>query len=167
MIVIQRIVTRWTKANRGAGDRERRARLPEAMALPDEVLVARATCVRHIVLRSADEDYRGHERVEHDDVLRAAPGVAPTSLKLSERDGVLEVSFLDDGDAGAPRRSGTAMRVAPGTLGQARYNGRFQAFDDPWYESKIVNIAYAMTPTRTLFTREAPSVLLDAEVDLW
>ena len=167
MIVIQRIVTRWTKATRGAGERERRARLPEALALPDDVLVARAACVRHIVLRSADSDYRAVERVEEDDVLRAAPGVAPTSLTLTERAGILDVSFVADGDAGTPRRSATAMRIAPGSFGRARYHGRFQAFDEPWYESKTVNIAYGVTPTRTLFTSDAPKVLLEAEVDLW
>ncbi len=166
-IVVQRIVTTWTKATRGALDREARARLPKGYPLPDAALVSRAPCIRHFVSRRANEGYRVSEGFDEDTRIRATGGLSPTSIVLTETDGILEVAFEPEGDAGSPRRSAPAIRLAPGTWGRARYNGRFQSFDEPWYEGKIVNVAYGLPLVREMFTKGEPTAILLGEVDLW
>jgi hypothetical protein len=167
VIVVQRIVTTWSKKTRGADGRETRARLPRVYPLPDAALVIRARCVQHVISRSAHDGYRVNEGVQEDTSLRTKPGISPTSIVLREHDGMLDVLFVPEGDAGIPRRAAAPIRLTPGSWGCARYNGRFQAFDDPWYEEKIVNIAYEMPLARALFTSDGPTATLDAEVDLW
>lgn len=166
MIVVQRIVTSWTKATRGAEGREARARLPKGYPLPEAVLRSNAACVRHQLSRGAHDNYRLTEVVEEDSAVRVRKGSTPTAIAFTERDGHMEVSFVTGGDEGAPRRRAAPIVLAKGTWGRARYNGRFSSFDEPWYEDKIVNIAYGVPAVAALFTGE-PSVVLEALVDLW
>jgi hypothetical protein len=166
MIVVQRIVTSWTKATRGAEGREARARLPKAYPIPEAIARSSAACVRHQVSRSAHDDYRLIELVEEDAAARVRKDSRPTAITLVERDGHLEVAFVVGGDEGAPRRRAAPILLPTGAWGRARYNGRFSSFDEPWYEEKVLNIAYGMSPVSTLFVGE-PGVLLEALVDLW
>jgi hypothetical protein len=163
MVLVQHIVLRWSRRQRGAVDRERRARLPRALPLPIGVL-ARALCVRHLVT-CGRYPTKPDERVEADALLCVKRGAC--SIDLREVDGVLLVSF-GTGDEGAPQRlAPPPLALAQGTWGRARYNGRFVGFDEVWYEEKTINIAYDVPPARGLFTSTAPHALLDAQVDLW
>lgn len=167
LVLVQRIITSWTKSTRGADGREARARLPQGYPLPDEVLVSRAPCTRHVVNRGEHGEYRPSATVQLDEVLRAALGIATTSIELREVDAVLRVSFRCEGDTGAPRREPMSMTLESGTWGRVHYNGRFTSHESSWYESKIVNVAYGIPPRRDLFEAGEPNATLDARVDLW
>lgn len=89
------------------------------------------------------------------------------ALTLAESEGVLVVTFHgDSGACGRPRRRNATVSLTSGQRLLVRFNGRHQAYDDPWYEDHIVHVAFDARPSTSLFATP-PHVVLDRRVDLW
>lgn len=163
-VVIQHIITSWSKRTRGALGRERRARLPEAYPLPDSLVCATNKRVQHTIERGESYDYAPRVREEISDVLRfdAAPESVLTLIESGE---TLRVTFRGSACGAPPRKNAEAL-LARGSRLVVRFNGRHQQFDDPWYEDHIVHIAFGMRVWTALF-REPTEQLIDRRVDLW
>lgn len=159
MIVLQHIVTIWTKRTRGAEGRERRARLPSHYPVPDPPSAASGRCLHQHVRRDEWHDWSAQASVEVSDRLRATDAVT-----FAEGSGVLEVTLRGDA-CGRPRRDGGKVSVPFGGRLTVRFNGRRQAFDDPWYEDHILHVAYEARIATAMFADE--QLVLDRRVDLW
>jgi hypothetical protein len=169
MIVVQRIVTMWTKATRST-HRERRARLPTAYPLPDAVLVSRASCTVHQIDRGEQDEYQPRSSVvDHGRPTACIGSASACSVVLEERGDGLHVGFRwTASDCGQPHRHQAGPIVVPtGARAVVRFNGRFIGYEDPWYEDKIVHVAYGVLPQRELFEAPRPRQALICLVDLW
>ncbi|MBK7398585.1 MAG: hypothetical protein IPJ34_20375 [Myxococcales bacterium] len=160
MVVLQHIVTVWTKRDRGAEGRERRARLPTSYPLPDALLASTRRSVLHTIHRTSAKAPTVRE--EEQERLRVSE-----ALTLTESEGLLVVAFHgDSGPCGRPRRRDARLSLPSGQRLLVRFNGRYQAYDDPWYEDHIVHVAFDARPSTNLFATP-PDVVLDRRVDLW
>jgi hypothetical protein len=169
MVVVQRIVTNWSKATRSS-HREQRARLPSAYPLPDHVLVSRARCAVHEVRRGDHDGYQERSSVaEHVRPTARCGSASACSVVLEEHADGLHVSFRwIDTDCGRPDRYAAGPLVLPqGGRAVVKYNGRFVGYEDPWYEAKLVHVSYGVAPRRDLFEVAGPEQTLECMVDLW
>jgi hypothetical protein len=169
-VVVQRITTWWTKRTRGAAGRENRARLPVAYALPDSVLVSRAASACHSVERGESSGYlRERQTVSFDAQPTARLGGATGAVRLARRPDGLAVAFDGNAfDTGRPSRAAVKPTLLlPGQVATIRFNGRFVGHEDPWYEDKLVHVAFGVALTRDLFVEARPAFVIDARADLW
>ncbi len=159
MIVLQHILTRWTKRTRGAEGREQRARLPGWYPVPEGLLAAGRRCLRQQVRRDESHGWSPTALEEVSDRLRGTDAV-----ELADTGDALEVT-LRGGACGRPRRDDAKVVVPAGRRLTVRFNGRMQSYDDPWYEDHIVHVAADARPSLRMFADE--DLVLDRRVDLW
>jgi len=151
-VVVQALVTRWTKESRGGPGAALRNATPTALSLPAEQTRAGEVRVHGV----AFDERTGFEPTSTLTVCnliefhRVVPG-----LELRAEAGTLRVRFIWTYFLGAPRRShGRAIRLLPGQWCRLIYNGR-HGLDRTWaYESTVLNVAYGPVD---------PSAFLDSE----
>ena len=170
MLVVQRIVTEWSKRARDASGREVRARLPVAYPLPDALLVARAACLNHYVSRNESKRYDPKHASEVHDRPWVSPSGFDGAVLLAHRDDHLTVRFCWSLLAcGAPTRFPQSAHLQSGGVCRVSFIGRYTDFDtgSHWYEDKIVNVAFGLPLSRDMFLTSPPSCTLEARADLF
>ena len=124
----------------------------------------------HAVARSEDSAYaeRFAEWFETQPAARDHGG-AGSAVQLTYRNAGLDVAFNGAlTDTGRPARSPMPVKtLRPGEVATVRFNGRFVGHEDPWYEDKIIHIAFDLAPRRDLFLAASTAFIIDARVDLW
>lgn len=169
MIVVQRLVTEWTKASRGAPGAVKRNAAPEALLLPQGLLGRRDEYREHEVTFGEREGFEASgERVVGEARLPAdvwARDRSPARLELLA-DGSLDVSFHPGNYIGAASGrppNGDCFVLPHGTWGRVVWNGRFGDYDTGvWYYRKgVVNVANlpdGEAVQADLFLRPTPTV---------
>ncbi|WP_204300111.1 hypothetical protein [Actinoplanes campanulatus] len=150
MIVVQRVLTEWTKRSRGAPGAVRRNAVPEAFPLPPG-------SVFHQVTAYEQDDFTPVPTV--DDIVPARAGV-----RLGHSpDGLVTVTGVTDVWCQCvmvfPRRpERVVLELPPGTWGRWRLNFRLWEEDSDWrYQKWVLNIANLPGPAPTdLFLAEPP-----------
>lgn len=166
-MIVQRIVTTWTKRTRGAEGREARARLPTAYPLPDALLVSKAPCLQHFVARGESDGWALEEKHRTREDVSASLGEEHGAVRLSlAAAGEMNIVFVHADECGAPFRRKKQARLLAGSWARVRFNGRFVGYEEAWYEEKVVNIAFGTAATRDLFLATSPSVVLEAMANL-
>lgn len=158
MIVVQRLVTHWTKASRGAPAASARNATPEALALPAALLSAEAACLHHAVDFREGRAFQPEERAGTDGhVSPMAPWLGkPCSVRFDLAPGRLDVSFRRDsdlGDGSGRPPDGPCFVLAPGQWGRVAFNGVFGDHDtgEWYYEKEVFNVAHVDAATADLF----------------
>ncbi|GAA0379508.1 hypothetical protein Acor_00890 [Acrocarpospora corrugata] len=160
MLIVQRIVTRWTKQARGGPQATLRSAVPAAFALPP---LPDAPLACHDVLA---EERTGYE-----------PAVAVDGLSLpAQLNGLrYEVAGSDVRVTRTPvwaaypnaRHPGQVFLLQPGVRARYRANFRFSGYGIEWYyEQWTVNIANAPWE-RDLFVAGTFELTVDERVSLY
>lgn len=169
MIVVQRLVTEWTKASRGAPGAVKRNATPAALPLPPGLLERREPYREHEVtfgerqaFEASGERVVGEARLPVDVWSRDR---SPARLELLA-DGSLGVSFRPGNHIGAAAGrppNGDCFVLPVGTSGRVVWNGRFADYDTGtwWYYRKTVvnvaNLADDLPLPADLFLRRSPT----------
>ncbi|GAA5066187.1 hypothetical protein HNP84_001189 [Thermocatellispora tengchongensis] len=166
MVVVQRIVTRWSKQSRGAAEATRRGALPTALPVPPAPEGA-GPLLLHDVLLDEEAGYAPAETVAAHPLPARVAGLA---LDLRE-DGVLRVRSTP-GFASYPirRREESLFRLAPGHRGRYLANFRFtgcQCSARWWYEQWTVNVSHGVSPAVFPADGAAFDARADARVSLY
>ncbi|GAA3342391.1 hypothetical protein GCM10020358_37210 [Amorphoplanes nipponensis] len=174
MIVVQRVVTEWTKRSRGAPGAVRRNAVPEACPVPP---ADGAGVLVHQVFARERDGFAGREtRSGH---TLPASGSLPldgvAGVRLERADGRLQVT----GVTGVwcqcftvfPRRPDrTVLVLLPGRWGRWRLNFRLWEDDGhgEWrYQKWVVNVAHLAGPAPAeLFQASPPATVTDEMVQL-
>lgn len=141
MVIVQRIVVRWTKQGRGAVEAARRREIPSAFELPpmpDAPLVVHDVVAEHRTGYVPTAVIGGHTFPAQLDGLRfkpsgaagaeAAVGVVRTSVRCAYP---------------AHRFPGEVFLLHPGEHARYRANFRFSGYSTEWYyEEWTINIAH-------------------------
>jgi hypothetical protein len=163
MIVIQCLVTVWTKKSRGGPLASQRNATPEALPLTAGLSTAVGECLVHEVRFDESHGFQPEERWMEESQL--AKALSHTHLESSVRfqkvaEG-LAVGFKWPGDAGLPERRSLkrVFLLKPGEWGRLVYNGRFVVHDigDWYYEKKVINISNGLSLEPTLFLSTEPA----------
>lgn len=153
MILVQKLITVWTKASRGGAGATVRNATPKALQIPYR--------------GDASPDSVLFQQVRYDEYFNFSPRETVTigplaalrdsadELDLQLEDGVLRVVFAWNERCGAPRRpSSRAIRIRQGQWCCLLYNGR-RPYESFWhFETTIVNIGIDVDDDA--FTSSAP-----------
>ena len=164
MVIIQRLMTLWQKRKRDV-TRDVREAFPSACALPAALLACDRLCFHHGVTRVDANHYLASERWLECDQPGSCLGFTP-SISLQPSDAGLEIAFVWRDECGLPKRSAWRTRVKAGAWARILYNGRFESNGVVRYEEKVLNIAFEMNPSQTLFERTTPAFVMDTRADL-
>lgn len=174
MIVVQRVLTEWTKQSRGAPGAVRRNAVAEAFALPR---ADRTTVLVHEVVAHEGNDFVARQT----STAHALPVTGALALdgsagvRLEMAGDQLVVTGVTDVWSQCytvfPRRSpGTVLRLAAGQWGRWRLN--FRLWEDngqsDWrYQKWVVNVAHLPGhPSAELFQSTGPVAQTDQMVKL-
>jgi hypothetical protein len=167
MLIVQRVVTRWSPAGRGAAAATRRRAVPTALPLPD---VPDADLVVHDVHAHESDDYRLGMRS-----LIGEDAAAAVSLRLEPHDsGAVAVRrqplwvAYPRGPLGHGRH---LFVLAPGQLGRYQLNFRTRQTQCPcapawYYEHWVVHVANAPA-SPDLFLTTTPTFAIDELTHLY
>lgn len=111
-------------------------------------------------------DYAVKDVSKAEDEIGVGPGLHTQSVSLNRLTDALEINFEWIPECGKPPRRSWTLGVAPGTWVRIRYNGRFVSHENPWYEDKVLNIAFEMVPWREMFESATPAQVVDIRADL-
>lgn len=163
MIVVQRVLTEWTKRSRGAPGAVRRNAVAEAFPLPS-ARGAGDLWVHQVTAREQD-----------DFAVRETAGAGAAGVWVE----VMGTEAVVTGLAGAwcqcctvfpPRPERVVLRLAPGQWGRWRVNFRFwDGFEgSEWrYQKWVVNVGHLRRPPAAeLFRATGPDVVADDLVQL-
>ena len=168
MIVVQRLVTEWTKASRGAPGATRRNATPEAAPLAPVLPGRPDGYLEHQVVFDEAHAFAGRENVAWCEELPAEVGRrgrSPVVLELEE--GALVVSFRGGtaGEAFGRPANRRCFALALGTQGRVTFNGRFTTCGccgGAWIYRKtilrIANVPDGEAIPADLFLRPTPHV---------
>lgn len=168
IILIQRLVTIWTKKSRGAPGSIRRNAVPDAIVLPvNRFAGTRFTLLEHdVIFHERSEFENPQEKSSVFDSLGQQGRKKFGCVEVSKTDGGLQVSWsYDSRDAGLPDRARTQADSALGLNSWARvvFNGRYSMDWEGgwWYEKKVVNVGFFSTLSETVFKDSAPEITID------
>ncbi|ETK34761.1 hypothetical protein [Microbispora sp. ATCC PTA-5024] len=136
MVIVQRIVIRWTKQGRGAAEAARRREVPAAFALPP---MPDAPLVHHDLLAEERTGY-APAAVVREHILP----VRLDGLRFTVSEAALHVTRTPV-PAAYPRDRfpGQVFVLRPGERARYQVNFRFSGYGTDWYyEHWIVNIAH-------------------------
>jgi len=169
VVLVQVIVTVWTKASRGAQGAALRHAVPEAMAIPAAVsATSEPSVIRHDVRYKEQQGFR----------TPTASSVRRESLRGTIHEHNLAIS-LDDGSLrvdlawtwGAPMRHPVRgiMTLAPDKWGQVHFNYRISGgYDAHWvYAQSVANIGLFVQPNPSIFLATQPTKRYANMADLW
>jgi hypothetical protein len=170
ILIVQQIVTTWTKEARGGENAVKRNRVPEAAKLPVERLDAAGLILLQQNLFFGSGDFvKPREKIVINSTLR--PLSVGCVTVYDAKDGVAAVFRYDSKCGGAPERGWArkTLRAAENEWAQIVYNGRFAPGweGDWWYEKKVVNVGLFDHLTSGVFTRSAPTYRFEAMGELF
>lgn len=160
MVVVQRIVTSWTKRSRGGALAALRNRTPEALVLPKALVATSARCLHHDVWFEERDAFNERAETSAEGVVCAYSRRVSTacSIQLNQEKDGLSVLFSPEGDCGLPARTKEAFLLKMGDWGRVAFNGRFVDCDTGgwWYEKKIFNIGCFEAIAESVFLTAPP-----------
>lgn len=167
IILVQRVVTVWTKKSRGAPGSIHRKAVPDAMSLP----LNRFAKTRFALL---EHNVTFYEKSEFEDPQEKSSTFESLGQQGCKRFGCVEVHRTEEvcrspggmtRDAGLPDRAMTQWICSLGVNSWARavFNGRYSLDCEGgwWYEKKVVNVGLFNMPSEMVFKDGAPGVILD------
>jgi hypothetical protein len=169
IVVVQRVLTSWTKASRGGEGATRRNAVPEAVTLPlSNVKLAGRTGLLHEVGYNEYYDFARKDAPLRMDPPLSKLVVGCVTINL-ERDTVT-ASFRYSWQCGAPDRGWIqkTLHIAENEWGQMVYNGRLVYGDGgQWhYEKSVVNVGLFSELSDDVFTYSAPTYRFSAMAHL-
>ena len=160
MIIIQHIVTEWSKASRGGDAAGRRNRTPSTIKLPS--IPAGVDVAVHRVDYRAVNEFAAAAKLSTDDRLPISVGC----LRIKSLGDCLLISFRYSYTCGgAPERGWIRkdIRLLPGQWSQVEYNGRFRYSSGEWYyKHTVINIAIVDVAAPKIFTHTRPHLRFSA-----
>jgi hypothetical protein len=169
VVVVQKVLTYWTKASRGGAGATKRNAVPEAATLPlSSAKMAGKTGLLHEVAYRESDDFARKDRPLQLDPPLSKLVVGCVTINL-DRDTVSASFRYSWGCCGSPERGWTrkTLQIAEGEWGQMIYNGRFVDSDGYWwYEKKAVNIGLFPELLEDVFIRNAPTYRFSAMAHL-
>jgi len=173
-ILIQRIMTVWTKKSRGAPGSVRRNAVPDAVILP-----LRRFPQNDFVL--LEHQITFHENTGFENPSEAASVLQSLGEQNAKRYGCVNVHSTVDGlqiswnyeplDAGLPdrTRANWTSSLSLNRWVRVTYNGRYSLDWEGgwWYEKKVVNIGLFDNPTERVFLEANPIMILDRTAILY
>src|SRR5262245_57589988 len=124
VVVVQQVLTHWTKASRGGAEATRRNAVPEAVTLPLSHIktVGHTRLLHKVAYRETDDFVRKDEPLQLDPPVTKLGGGGVT-INL-DRDTVLASFRYDYWKCGFPEREWTrkTLHIAEGEWGQIVYN---------------------------------------------
>lgn len=170
VIVVQRVLTEWTKQSRGAPGAVRRNAVAEAFPLRP---AGNAEVLLHRVVAREETGFAVQQRTpESYDLPQTGPLIldGPAGVRLEKSNGQLVVTGVTDVwcqcfTVFPPRSTGTVLRLEVGQWGRWRLNFRLWEDDgrSEWmYQKWVVNVAYLPgPPPADLFRTTAPASVSD------
>lgn len=160
MVIVQRIVVRWGKDERGAQQATLRGRVSAGVELP---VMPSSPLVVHGLLAESRTGYEPIAEIRECRLPTHLPG-----LHLSVTGDTLRVARVSTSAAFPHLRHPVQLfQLGPGERARYRANVRFSGYNIPWYyEEWTVNIAYAPWH-RELFLAEDFDHELDERVSLY
>jgi len=163
VLVVQRVVTTWTKESRGGPEAARRSATPSALPLP-VMPAAESGAVVHFVTLAEQRAFAPTEEAavcQFADLPRFVP-----ELELRADGDDLQIRFVWGGPVGAPERArGAVTRLRPGEWCRVLHNGRFPEESTWSYQSTVLNVANGAS--RLTFVETSPRVVDDHRAALW
>jgi len=169
MIVVQEIITAWSKHSRGGLPAAARNAVPETYPLASlPVLPPEAACLHHTIVFLEANDFEHPEEQITSYTLTNEYRIGCVSIALTGEP--VQVTYTYDmGCGGAPGRYGLpqpAFALHRNEWGQILYNGRFPN-DYTWtYRKHVCNIGVFEQVDRNLFLQGAPKHRQDRLVDV-
>jgi hypothetical protein len=170
MLIIQEIVSRWTKLSRGAPEAVKRNSVPESLVIPR--LNATIENDSWIYQKEIFDEYKSFE-----DPFKQADVLKPFKMN---RFGIAEISSLDNKVLitinyaswdGAPIRDykeKKAFTLSMNESGQLRYNWRISYDEGGWaYQKSVLNIGLASNLDSKLFIVNKPKYIYEDMPSLW
>jgi len=168
VVIVQRIVTQWTKASRGAAGARRRNAVPEAFELTVVVKPAEAICYHHMVTCCESRNFDPQHTVFWSEAVTPLPPHMGTrcGLRLSYVDQSLEVEAtggMSPWLINPKSQLRNSFRLRQGQQGRARWNYRLVGADTGnwYYEKTVFNIAFITDLARDCFVRQQPHFFVD------
>ena len=158
-LVIQHIITSWTKESRGGQAATRRNAVPIVDRLP--IPKTRAKIVVHTL------NYKEEDNFLTPSSELSTDGSLPMTLdciSIKQLGPDILVSVRYNHSMGAPERGWIRkdMKVSPGEWVQILSNGRFGGDMEWLYRHEAWNIAYVAEPDARIFTHSTPKVAFSA-----
>ena len=154
-LVIQHIITSWTKESRGGQDANRRNAVPIVAKLP--VPSTKSKLVVHTLTYKEEDNFLTPiDEVSTDQSLPLT--LAFINIKQVGPDVLVSVRY--NHSMGAPERNSIRkdIRISPDEWVQILSNGRFGGDIEWFYRHEAFNIAYLTEPDSRIFTHSAPKV---------
>lgn len=169
MIIVQEIITSWTKQSRAAGAGTARNAVPQQLALPWLPEVDSASAL--IYHRVHFHEHTNFRTPEHEIEVSEVPAFRMLHFGcviITQRDQLVQVTYAYNVRCGgAPKRSEVPRRVftlARNEWGRVLQNGRWGW--GAWsYRQTTLNILYAENLTQPIFAGEPKTIFQDL-VDL-
>ena len=162
MIAIQIVQIIWTKASRGAPRANARAALPRAFTFEQ----ARAPYVVQQFVMNEAQDFKP-VRTRQD----ASPGTSHRegALTVMLENGLLILGFKPVVGSGKPRREPRSRMLSlnPGETARVLLNARHSSTAGQHYTETIYNVALGSELAPDVFTRAAPTHVIDMLEDLF
>ena len=155
MIIVQEIVTEWSKTSRGGKEASRRNATPSTLKLPS--IPAGVDVAVHSVRITEWGKFKPRSTVSVDNKMPLRLGCV--EIKSVGEAVIARFQYTTD-CGGAPERGWMRkeVRIAPGQSAQIQYNGRF-SWESAWmYRHTVINIAVVDEPTPKLFTHNRPTI---------
>ncbi|MGB8646800.1 MAG: hypothetical protein WCF84_16285 [Anaerolineae bacterium] len=173
MLIVQNIITTWTKKSRAGADAGERNAVLEMLPLPSLPEVAPPdVLIYHEAVFAEQEQFIPKHRFRMQELI-ANRWLHYRCVHVRWTAAVVEAKFVYTPTCGgAPQRSEyprVVLHLARGTWGQIRYNGRFTSMsgDRDWsYRKTVVNIAYCDELMLEPFAG-APVKVFSEMADLW
>ena len=163
IVVIQKLITRWTKESRGGPAADARNATPSALPIPGAPPGAAGILLHTITFFERDRFAPDptYSVIQWDEAVQLIPDL---EVRLDET--ALRVRYRYSYSLGAPERpSGGVTHVGPQQWCRVLHNGRV-SFDRGWsYQNTVVNIAHGAVE-RSTFLESAPLVIDDHRAEL-
>jgi hypothetical protein len=156
MVVIQRLMTDWTKRSRGGSEATARNAVPQALILP--AYVGKSEAVIHEARFLETDAFRCRDELTEIE-LNVSWQIGAMTLCRQHDSIVVQFAYRMD-TAGAPERwSRNAFALRPGKWGRLLYNGRFSGRSEGewWYRQDVFNIACTDLMDRRVFIDTTPN----------
>jgi hypothetical protein len=166
MVIIQEILTTWTKTSRGAPGAVARGKVPERMSFA--AAATESAILEHMAYFNEHGGFVARETTQQ----YAAPATLAygcTRLQV-EVDRVAVTWRYDSGYIGAPGRDGSTKEVfvvRPGQWGRVRYNGRLTEDEGWWYRKIVLNVGIFASGSGSEFLANEPDFTYDQMARLW
>ncbi len=165
MIVIQHIITLWSKKSRGMPDAEIRTAVPHKLLLPDAPQPL-PHAFAHKVIAEEGNDFQLNQTT-----LLPEPAQHYWSFQFQQQADQLEIWFTySRTEHGAPDRgsySRLLFSLKQNQTGAFSINGRFSSYDDQYYASHSVNLGFVDRFQDNLFLTQTPEYSVDLRATLF